>query len=179
MNEMIRKARAFAQKAHGVQAYEDIYPYYKHCEDVDKVLRRFGFTEEKDLDILVASWLHDVLEDTHNSYSDLKKEFDTNIAEIVYCVTDELGRSRKEKKEKTLPKIRSNPKSVILKLADRIANVEFGLSEGSDHVDMYRKEYRDFVYQLRIHRQVDEMWEHLENLLFPKNKLHRKSEKVA
>jgi len=167
MHEMIKKARAFAQKAHNVQAYGDIYPYYKHCEDVDKVLRRYGFTEEKDLALLVAAWLHDVLEDTNNSYNDLKKEFDTNIAEIVYCVTDELGRNRKEKKERTLSKTRSNPKSVILKVGDRIANVEFGLSEGSSHVDMYRKEFPEFQYNLRIYQQIDPMWEHLEKLLFP------------
>jgi guanosine-3',5'-bis(diphosphate) 3'-pyrophosphohydrolase len=170
MHEMIKKARAFALKAHNVQVYGDIYSYFKHAEDVYKILLRFGFTEDKDLDLLVASFLHDVIEDTCYSYNDLKKEFNINIAEIVYCVTDELGKNRKEKKEKTLPKIRSNPKAVILKVADRMANVEFGLSEGSRHVDMYRKEYRDFVYQLRIHRQVDEMWEHLERLLFPKCK---------
>jgi (p)ppGpp synthase/HD superfamily hydrolase len=115
---------------------------------------------------LAASFLHDVIEDTNTSYSDLKKEFDFNIAEIVYCVTDELGRTRKEKKEKTLPKIRSNPKSVILKVADRIANVEFSKKEGSNHFSMYQKEHTDFQYQLRIHRQIDSMWEHLEKILF-------------
>ena len=177
MHEMIKKARAFAQKAHNVQTYGNggVYPYYKHCEDVEGVLRRFGFTEEKDLDILVSSWLHDTLEDTNNSYNDVKKEFDINIAEIVYCVTDEMGRNRKEKKEKTLPKIRSNPKSVILKVADRIANVEFGISEGSSFVDMYRKEHPDFQYQLRIYRQIDAMWEHLEKILFGEPVLSNKT----
>jgi (p)ppGpp synthase/HD superfamily hydrolase len=167
MNETIKKARAFALKAHNVQVYGDIYPYYKHCEDVYKVLLRFGFTEDRDLDILTASFLHDTLEDTNNSYNDLKKAFGENIAEIVYCVTDEMGRNRKEKKEKTLPKIRSNPKAVILKVADRIANVEFGKSEGSSQFSMYQNEHAEFVYNLRIYRQIDPMWEHLEKILFP------------
>lgn len=166
MHELIKKARELALKAHATQVYGEIHPYFKHVEDVYKVLIGFGFTEADDLDILVASFLHDIQEDSHYSYSDLKKEFGVDIAEIVYCVTDELGRNRKEKKEKTYPKIRSNPKAVILKVADRIANVEFSLTQTSGHINMYRKEYRDFEYHLRIYKQIDRMWEHLSHILF-------------
>jgi len=166
MHEQIIKARSFALKAHNSQIYGEIYPYYKHLEDVDNILRKFGFTEEKDLDLLVAVWLHDVMEDTATSYSDVKKAFDENIAEIVYCMTDELGRNRKEKKAKTYPKIRSNPKSVILKVADRIANVLFSRQQKSTHFDMYQKEYNDFQYNLRIYRQIDEMWDYLYKSIF-------------
>jgi (p)ppGpp synthase/HD superfamily hydrolase len=164
MHDTIKKARAFAQKAHNVQSYGDIYPYYKHCEDVYNVLVRFGFTEERDLNLLIASWLHDAMEDTATSYNDLRKEFGTPVAEIVYCITDEIGRNRKEKKEKTYPKIKTNPEAVILKVADRIANVEFSLTQESGHSEMYRKEFSEFQ-QIRIYRQIDEMWEHLEKIL--------------
>jgi len=167
---MIRKARVFAQKAHNVQTYGEIYPYYKHPEDVYNVLLRFNFTEEKDLDLLVGAWLHDTVEDCAISYSDIKKEFGTEIAEIIYCITDEIGRNRKEKKEKTYPKTRSNPKSVILKVADRIANAEFSVTQDSGHADMYRKEFAEFQYELRIYRQIDDMWAHLEKVLFPTGK---------
>jgi guanosine-3',5'-bis(diphosphate) 3'-pyrophosphohydrolase len=163
----IKKAMAFAQKAHAAQSYGVIYPYTKHLEDVYKVLLKFGFTEEKDLDILVASWLHDSIEDTATSYSDLKKDFGEDIAEIVYGVTDEMGRNRKEKKVKTYPKTRANPMSVILKVADRIANVEFSLTQEdeSSFIGMYRKEFADFQYNLRIYRQIDPMWEYLAEIL--------------
>jgi guanosine-3',5'-bis(diphosphate) 3'-pyrophosphohydrolase len=166
MHEQIKKAREFALKAHTTQVYGETYPYYKHLEDVYDVLIKFGFTEDRDLDILVASFLHDVIEDTATSYSDLKKAFNEDIAEIVYCLSDELGRNRKERKEKTYPKIRSNPKSVILKVADRIANVQFSSKTSASHLQMYQKEYKDFEYNLRIYHQVDEMWEYLRKITF-------------
>jgi (p)ppGpp synthase/HD superfamily hydrolase len=166
MHEQIKKAREFSLKAHNTQVYGDIYPYFKHLEDVYNILIKFGFTEEHDLDILTAAFLHDTIEDTQVSFSDLKRAFDENIAEIVYCMSDELGRTRKEKKEKTYPKIRSNPKSVILKVADRIANVEFSRTQDSGHIKMYRSEFKDFEYHLRIYRQIDSMWEHLNRSLF-------------
>lgn len=166
MNEIIEKARQFALKAHMTQTYGNNYPYFKHLEDVYAVLCRFGFNEKDHLNLMTASFLHDTLEDSHFSYNDLKKTFGEEVAEIVYCMSDEMGRNRKEKKEKTYPKIRSNPDSVILKVADRIANAEFSTSEKSHQADMYRKEYNDFEYNLRIHNQIDLMWDHLKYILF-------------
>jgi hypothetical protein len=127
---------------------------------------RFGFNERYHLDLLVASFLHDTIEDTRTSYSDLKEVFGETITEIVYCMSDEMGRNRKEKKEKTYPKIRSNPNSIILKVADRIANAEFSVNEKSKQATMYREEYNEFEYYLRVHSQIDLMWEHLHYVLF-------------
>jgi len=110
MHDQLKKAREFALKCHNVQVYGGIFPYFKHLEDVYLVLVEFGFTDERDLDILTASFLHDTIEDTATSYNDLKKAFGENVAEIVYCMSDELGRNREEKKKKTYPKIRGNPK---------------------------------------------------------------------
>jgi hypothetical protein len=77
-------------------------------------------------------------------------------------VTDELGRNRKEKKEKTLPKTASNPDAIILKLGDRIANIEHG-----GKVDMYAKEYQEFKGALFLNTPADGklMWEYLDILM--------------
>jgi (p)ppGpp synthase/HD superfamily hydrolase len=167
MHEQLKRAREFALKAHTTQTYGTIYPYYKHLEDVFYILTKFAFNESDDLDILTAAFLHDTLEDANISYSDIERAFDKNIAEIVYCMTDELGRSRKERKEKTYPKIRLNSKSLILKIADRIANVEFSSTQDSKHFKMYREEYHEFEFNLRIYRHVDGMWDHLHAVTFP------------
>jgi (p)ppGpp synthase/HD superfamily hydrolase len=166
-NTQIKKAMEYAQKAHMAQVYSDCYPYFKHLEDVYKVLLRFGFDpgNSDDCEVLVSAWLHDIMEDTARSYSDIRAHFGCEAAEIVYCITDELGRHRKEKKEKTYPKLRSNPKSVILKVADRIANIEFGLQNGSDFPEMYLKEHEEFQKNLRIYRHIDEMWDYLNSLI--------------
>lgn len=167
MNTQIKIAREFALKVHTTQTYGNIHPYFKHLEDVYNVLIRFGYHEETHQELLVASFLHDTIEDTPTSYSDLKKIFGTDVAEIVYCVTDEMGRNRKEKKTKSYPKIRSNPLAVVLKVADRIANAEFSTKEQSPQLEMYRKEYNEFEYYLRVHNQIEPMWDHLQHVLFP------------
>ena len=122
------------------------------------MVKRFGYSGK----YVIAAYLHDILEDTGLSYNDVKRHFGIEVAEMVYCVTDELGRNRKEKKEKTLPKTASNKDAIILKLADRIANIEHG-----GKIDMYAKEYQEFKGALYLNTPEDgkKMWEHLDFLL--------------
>ena len=39
-----REARMVSVQAHGLQTYDDIFPYAKHLDDVVEVLKRYGFT---------------------------------------------------------------------------------------------------------------------------------------
>ena len=62
---------------------------------------------------------------------------------------------------KTLPKTASNPDAVIIKLADRIANIEHG-----GKIDMYAKEYGAFKSHLyQADKVAAPLWDHLESLL--------------
>lgn len=153
-----REARMVSIQAHGNQTYDGIFPYKKHLDDVVEVLKRFGYSGK----YIIAAYLHDIIEDTSLSYNKVKKYFGEEVAEMVYCVTDELGRNREEKKRKTLPKTASNPDAIILKLGDRIANIEHG-----GKIDMYAKEYGQFEGALRLNsqRSAEDMWSHLETLL--------------
>lgn len=153
-----REARMAAVKAHSNQSYADIFPYEKHLDDVVEVLKRLGYSGK----FIVAGYLHDSMEDDAISYNDLKRHFGIDVAEMVFCVTDELGRNRKEKKEKTLPKTASNPDAIIVKLADRIANIEQG-----GKIDMYAKEYDEFKGALFLNTPQDAkvMWNILDKLL--------------
>ena len=153
-----KEARMVAVKAHSNQSYDEIFPYEKHLDDVVDVLKRFGYSGK----YIVSGYLHDSIEDDGISYNDIKKHFGIEVAEMVFCVTDELGRNRKEKKEKTLPKTASNPDAIILKLGDRIANIEHG-----GKIDMYAKEYAEFRGALYLNTPIGArpMWEHLEKLL--------------
>lgn len=153
-----KEARMVAVKAHSNQSYDEIFPYEKHIDDVVDVIKRFGYSGK----YIVAAYLHDTIEDDGISYNDVKKHFSVEIAEMVYCVTDELGRNRKEKKEKTLPKTASNSDAIIVKLADRIANIEHG-----GKIDMYAKEYDEFKGALYSNTPIDgkAMWIHLDKLL--------------
>ena len=158
-DKLLRDALFVAENAHKNQRYDEIFPYMKHIYDVIDVLKRFDFKSNK---MLIGAALHDSIEDDGISYNDIKKHFGIEVAEMVYCVTDELGRNRKEKKEKTLPKTATNPDAIILKLADRIANIEHG-----GKIDMYAKEYQEFKGALYLNTPSDGkgMWDLLDTLL--------------
>jgi (p)ppGpp synthase/HD superfamily hydrolase len=158
---MIEEARKFAVDAHGDQLYGTL-PYFKHLDDVHAVLVETGHTE---LNILASSFLHDAMEDTGISYNDIKKVFGIEIAEIVYCLTDERGRNRQEKHEKTYPKLRSNPDSIIVKLADRIANTRQSLDTESNMYVMYQKEYKQFRWTLFVPGHGTQLWTILDSLM--------------
>ncbi len=153
-----REARMVSVKAHGTQDYDGVFPYKKHLDDVVAVLERFGFSGK----FIIAGYLHDIIEDTEFSYNKVNIYFGYEIAEMVYCVTDELGRNRVETKKKTLEKTASNSDAIIIKLADRIANIEHG-----GKIGMYAKEYNEFQSYLRgvSHDSTIDMWKHLDELL--------------
>lgn len=136
---IVEKARKFAEKHHQHQLYGK-EPYIHHLEETVNVLKRWNC----DVLTLVAGYLHDILEDTPLSYNDLKEEFGKEVAEIVYCVTDELGRNRFERKIKTYPKIKSNLRSTIVKIADRIANIENAKKTHNRMFDIYVNEQHEF-----------------------------------
>lgn len=156
--KMIEDARLVAIRAHGNQAYDEIFPYEKHLNDVVNVLERFGFGGK----YLVGGYLHDTLEDGALSYNKIKRVFGEEIADMVDGVTDRYAKTRKEKKVLTLPITAKNQSSIILKLADRIANIEHG-----GKIDMYASEYAEFKNYLFGNTPLDgkPMWEHLEKLL--------------
>lgn len=160
---MNTKEKAFlvADKAHSNQSY-DIYPYGYHIRHVVRIAEELGYDES----IIVACILHDTLEDTSLSYNDIKNSFGEEVAEIVYCVTDELGRNRKERKEKTYPKIKNNYKAVIVKICDRIANIEHSKKEGNKSLlEMYKKEHALFKEMIHNeHVEIVRAWNKLENV---------------
>lgn len=163
---MTNKERALlvADKAHANQTY-DIYPYGYHIRQVVKIAEELGYDES----IIVASALHDTLEDTELSYNDLKKAFGQEVAEIVYCVTDELGRNRKERKAKTYPKIQGNWKATVVKICDRIANMQQSKLYNKSLFEIYQSEHSDFCKNLKSknhpEQETGKAWERLNKLV--------------
>jgi (p)ppGpp synthase/HD superfamily hydrolase len=161
-------AKRLADVAHHKQRY-GTNPYTHHLQAVEEILYRFGFD---DYELKIAAWLHDIIEDTELSYDQVKHGFGERIANIVYAVTNEMGRNRKERYGKTYPKIKADRKALILKLADRIANIEQAIGTNSRYVDLYRKEWEEFYSQLFEDvedQRVIKMWKYLESLFGGEN----------
>lgn len=166
----IERAWLFAEEAHRGQKYGN-YPYIYHLKKVYEVGVRdlkLDSTKDEDRNILFGCILHDVLEDTNTSYSDIKKEFGEIVADIVYDVTDELGKTRKERKNKTYPKIKNNKLALIVKLCDRIANIKECIENKPSMLTMYVNEHEEFkkqLFTLDSHTSLNIGWNVLDNLI--------------
>ena len=155
----LRHVKFYATVKHAGQSYSGGLPYTHHLAQVEAVLRRFNVTDEN---LLTASWLHDVVEDTDVKVKDIEEMFGPEVALLVYAVTNEDAPNRKMRHALTYPKIReAGVGAITLKLADRIANVE----SGGNLVGMYKKEHEDFRRALYTPGQADTMWQHLNQLL--------------
>lgn len=136
----------YAIKAHGSQMY-GVNTYAFHLAETMAVAVSYGLSK----DIVAACWLHDTLEDTPVTLEELQKEFGYEIAEIVRCVTDEPGRNRRERKSNTYPKTAANPDAVLVKLCDRIANLDECIRRQNNSLfDMYKKENKEFFERLEV-----------------------------
>jgi (p)ppGpp synthase/HD superfamily hydrolase len=98
---------------------------------------------------LRAVWGHDLIEDCRVSYNDVKNVLGQEAADIIYAVTNEKGKSRKERaNDKYYKGIRETPGAVFVKLCDRIANVQYSKMTKSRMFEMYKKENENFMDQL-------------------------------
>ena len=149
--------RQFAIDAHGEQMYGK-HPYSVHLSKVAEVLNDFGFSDEK---WQAAAWLHDVLEDTQAEGMDVLKKFGLEVYQLVYAVTGE-GANRREKQASIISKLHFFKEASILKLADRIANLEAAIVErnSSGKMAMYYKELPAFEKVVRKHTPPA-MWDRL------------------
>lgn len=152
----LERALMVAERVHFGQSY-NIYPYMYHIRQVVKIAQDLGYDEA----IVISCALHDVLEDTSLSYNDIKKAFGEEVAEIVFAVTDELGRNRVERKMKTYPKIRANWKATVVKICDRVANMIHSKDYNRKLFEMYQKEHDSFCDALlkdEHYRETAKAW---------------------
>jgi (p)ppGpp synthase/HD superfamily hydrolase len=177
MNERLAsKAEKFAKRVHAETGCTyDGMPFDKHLDSVHSVFNRYkGFLHEKwgasfnYIDVLdkieCAIWLHDVMEDCRVSYGELVREFNVEIAEIVYALTNEIARSRSEMSDLTYPKIRAlGAAAIFVKLCDRISNTEASINHPDGYHGMYKREFPKFKKHLRTD-DWGQMWSDLEKI---------------
>lgn len=147
-------AEAVARHWHGRQRYGNGRPYPdEHLAFVVQVLRDCGFGDDEDL--IAAGWLHDILEDTDFSSPEFLRIFGREVFVLVDACSG-FGKNRAERNARIYRLIQETPRAAIVKLADRIANVEAS-APGSGYRSMYWKEIDGFDQAIRPH-VPDRMW---------------------
>lgn len=158
--------------------YSEYLPYEFHLRMVAQAAKDFinlyesscdGDVESCIEDVILASWGHDLIEDCRISYNDVLKTLGKGAADIVYAVTNEKGKNRKERANAKYYKgIRETQGAVFVKLCDRIANVQYSKMTKSRMFEMYKKENIDFTVQLGQNpankHVLEPMFDYLNNL---------------
>lgn len=138
------KAWEYAALAHHGQTYSTPVAgmrmdYLAHIGMVSMELMHALAEDNAGLDFdyaLQCALLHDVLEDTPHTYTELLAEFGQNIADGVAALSKNPQLPRTEQMLDSLQRIQQQPKEVwVVKLADRINN----LSEPPAHWTYERK----------------------------------------
>jgi len=145
LRKKIDEARSFAAEKHGNQKY-DKFPYEVHLINVINVLLSNGILPDTEIniDLWSSAWLHDVLEDTDTARDEIIDRFGINIFEIVWSLTDGKGENRKEKKQAMYERLILNQNAIIIKLADRIANLQFSIiNNNQEKIKLYADENED------------------------------------
>lgn len=124
--ELVRKAYAYAEKAHEGQKRKSGDPYFVHPTRVAAVLADLKL----DVASICAGLLHDVIEDTLATKEDMAREFGTEIAELVDGVTklSQINFVSKEDRQaenfrKMVVAMAKDIRVLLVKLSDRLDNM--------------------------------------------------------
>ena len=152
------------------QKYDHVLPYGFHLKMVASFVSRYGYlVAESEADILVlygSAYLHDTIEDARMTYNDIvkfiddfrvgsfvlpeeiKRKLEEQVPEIVYALTNEKGRNRKERANETYYKgIRDTRFASFIKMCDRLANIQYTMMFvfANRMLEVYRREYPEFI----------------------------------
>jgi len=115
---------------------------------------------------------HDLQEDGRMSYKDIKglasklgnSLAGEMVADIIYCVTDEKGKNRQERKsEKYYAELKENRLAIFVKLADISANTLYSKLTDSSMYRKYKSEFPKFKEVCYV-EEYSEFFEYVQSL---------------
>ncbi len=128
LSKDIESARLLATRQHQGQVDKSGMPYILHPT---RVAERMKTPEEK-----VVGWLHDTVEDTGLSLSDIEQQFGSETADAV----DAISRRKDEPWEKYLERVKKNRVARAVKISDLIDNSNLSRLDHITLIDVKRQE---------------------------------------
>ena len=157
------------------QKYATDLRYSMHLRYVEAQAKRFKhlvINDDNDFSelalwetIVAACACHDLIEDARKSYNDIREVAGENVAEIVFLLTENKGRTRADRHNANYYlEMKANELAVFVKLCDITANILYSALSGSSMLKKYREEY-SIVKSYLYCEEYKEMFENLESLL--------------
>jgi (p)ppGpp synthase/HD superfamily hydrolase len=123
VQRILAAARFAAEKhAHQKRKGQNQEPYMNHLIEVAELIA--GSTDALDPELIMAAFLHDTVEDTGVTLTELEQRFGPDVASLVAEVTDDKSlpkETRKHLQVKNAP--HKSARAQTLKLADKISNL--------------------------------------------------------
>lgn len=164
---LVDRAKKYGSKLHkSVNHKYDYNNYSHHLEMVYNNAVKFKYLLKNNINnILAACWLHDTIEDCRVTYNDIKFEFNENIAELVFALSNEKGKIRKDRaNDKYYNDMKLVEGAVFIKICDRIANIQYSKSVNSSMFEKYKQEHANFK-KLLYSKEYDDMFNFIETLI--------------
>lgn len=166
---LLNRAYVYAMKAHGAQTRASGAPYFSHPLEVAAIL-----TEHKlDDSTIAAALLHDTVEDTDATQSDIDEMFGEEIGALVDGLTkinnlDLISReaAQAENLRKLLLAVSNDIRVLMVKLADRLHNMRTLEHVSPEKAVRIAQETMDIYAPLAGRMGMQEMREELEGLGF-------------
>ena len=144
--DIVRKAQVYAMAAHAAVGQKRKYtgePYIVHPAEVASIVARVpGATP----DMVAAAWLHDVVEDTGCTFTDVHMAFGIDIATLVGWLTDvsrpEDGNRAVRKAIDRTHTADAPAEAQTIKLADLISNSRSIMQHDPEFARVYLEEKR-------------------------------------
>lgn len=124
------RALQYAALKHRDQRRKDTQetPYINHPINVSTILSVEGGI--KDEAVLMAALLHDVVEDTDATFSDLEQRFGPDVSSLVREITDDKSLEKQVRKQLQIENAaKTTCRAKLIKLADKLDNLRDLLKE--------------------------------------------------
>jgi guanosine-3',5'-bis(diphosphate) 3'-pyrophosphohydrolase len=167
--ELLNRAFVYAMKAHGTQTRASGDPYFSHPLEVAAILTDLKLDDAT----IAAALLHDTIEDTKATRTQIDKQFGKDIGALVEGLTKlkklDLVSQRAEQAEnlrKLLLAIANDVRVLLVKLADRLHNMRTLKWVPEDKRNRIAEETLDIYAPLAGRIGMHDMREELEDLAF-------------
>jgi len=111
-----RRHNGMARKGRGNE------PYINHLAEVASILA--AVTDGADAELVAAGWLHDTIEDTDTTRTELAQKFGERVATLVVEVTDDMSLAKTERRRKQIADAPHKSSGArLIKIADKISNI--------------------------------------------------------
>lgn len=167
--DLIREAYAYGREMHEGQFRHSGEPYFTHPVAVAAILTEQALDDAT----IITALLHDTIEDTKSTYSEVERKFGTDVAELVDGVTKltnlQLSSSETKQAEnfrKLFMAMSKDLRVILVKLADRLHNMRTIKSMRPEKQLQKARETMDIFAPLAGRMGMQWMREELEDLSF-------------